>query len=288
MRPDEHDPARLAPPGSWPDWSESNVRNVSTEMPRRNNRPAGFEPLDLTSEQIVPRSAPRPTPIGQPDPNWRAKRDARISAQRMAERRQHDARINGGIDWSVCLVPGCGEELLLWGRPEYPARARDHKVNLPLCSTHLAVAYNRATAIADVNWEVTVEAHARFMERRDALEKSLREDEKKRHIQRTTGEIYYVRLNGLIKVGWSRQLHDRLRAYGPDVEVLAHYPATRDDETNLHRQLTPFRAKGREWYRDCPALHDFVAEAVSKWGKPTASAWWSEPKEVIKHRKRSA
>jgi hypothetical protein len=50
--------------------------------------------------------------------------------------------------------------------------------------------------------------------------------------------------------------------------VLALYPGSRDDETNLHRQLRPARALGREWYEDGDILADFVAVALEQHGPP--------------------
>lgn len=103
------------------------------------------------------------------------------------------------------------------------------------------------------------------------------------------GQIYFLRLNGLIKVGWSSDLVGRLKAYGPDVVVLCHYPASRQDETLMHRQLRPYLAKGREWYEDCQLIADVVNRMVSQYGKPHLTAYWTEPKaDPIKKRKRSA
>lgn len=158
-------------------------------------------------------------------------------------------------------------------------------MELPLCFDHMAVAYNQAKAGADD--PLMVDAVAQVVERREQREAGERDAGKAKWLANKDGDIYYVRLNGLVKVGWTRSLADRLRAYGPNVEVLCHYPATYDDETHLHRQLDPFRAKGREWYRDCAALHDFVARAIAEHGAPTESAAWSEPKDKVKRRKRA-
>lgn len=243
-------------------------------MPRRNRRPKEFEPLDVTPVDIPPApSRTRAMTSGEiAKARWR--RD-----EERAER-QKAARIAGAIDWSVCLVPGCGKELRAYGRLDHDKpEHRDHTRYLPLCYVHLSTAYVQANYKRDD--PLLVEATTQVLERQQAQALTEKETEQRQWLARKNGEIYYVRLNGLIKVGWSRLLDQRLRAYGPDVEVLCHYEATRDDETYLHRQLKPALAKGREWYHDGPLIRDFIAKAIDQHGPPSAYAWWSEPKQIV-------
>lgn len=241
-------------------------------MPRRHNRAEqSYEPLDLTPADIVAQQkADRKRPHSE---RIRTARESR--AERV--RRQEDARINKGIDWSICLVPGCGEERTLHERATFAPNDRDHHTSLPLCYWHLAVAHQQV--IRSAGDELLVIASARVLEWKAEEREQLTVASQQAWKEKRDGHIYYVRLNGLIKAGWTRDLYDRLRHYGPDVEILAHYPATRDDETHLHRQLRPFLAKGREWYEDCKALADFVAKAVEQHGPPTVKPEWSQPKQ---------
>lgn len=98
----------------------------------------------------------------------------------------------------------------------------------------------------------------------------------------STGQIYYVQLDGIIKVGWTTILAERIRSYGPKAVLLANYPGTRADETALHRQLAPVRFKGREWYSDGPIIRDFIARAIEQHGPPRFDSLnWTEPKTVV-------
>lgn len=86
--------------------------------------------------------------------------------------------------------------------------------------------------------------------RRDDIRAACREAEKAETRKAVTsldaqGEIYYAKVGALIKVGWTSDLYQRMKSYGPEAELLACYPATRRDESHLHRNLTPSRAKGR-------------------------------------------
>lgn len=103
-----------------------------------------------------------------------------------------------------------------------------------------------------------------------------------------TGSCTSLRINDLVKVGWTKNLHRRLKEYGAGAEMLCHYPATRNDETTLHRQLRSVLAKGREWYHDGDVIRLFVRQAIERHGPPTIiAADWTEPrKDVIKLRRR--
>lgn len=120
-------------------------------------------------------------------------------------------------------------------------------------------------------------------ERREHLRSEAR---KKRSVERrkpsAAGQIYFVLVDGLIKVGWTSKLADRIRAYGPKAVLLAHYPGSRSDETALHKQLTPARSHGREWYHDGDVVRLFVTEALAKHGPPRFdSIAWTEPKQTV-------
>lgn len=116
-------------------------------------------------------------------------------------------------------------------------------------------------------------------EGREFYRSEMRAKRKKTRLQPSAvGEIYFVRTGGLIKVGWTTKLYDRVRSYGPDAVLLAHYKATRADEAALHRQLAPARYKGREWYTETDVIKAFVAEALERHGAPLFSdTGWREP-----------
>lgn len=120
----------------------------------------------------------------------------------------------------------------------------------------------------------------------EGRESTRAESRKKRTVEKrkpsAMGQIYFVLVDGLIKVGWTASLADRVRAYGPKATLLVNYPATRADETALHKQLTPARAHGREWYSDCGITRMFIDEALAKHGPPRFTAiGWTEPKQVV-------
>lgn len=230
------------------------------------------------AELVIPDLTQPLPPAKQPDYRETTREQRERTARRHDElaQRQKAARINDGIDWNICLVPMCGTALHAHAET---STEHDHTQRLPLCLEHLAVAHAQSSRLND---PIMIGAVATFMERRQALANSTIEKDKREFMARTDGTIYFIRLNGLIKVGWSRAVGQRLASYGPQVEVLAVMPGTRADETNLHRHLRPARAIGREWYEDGPILADYVADVLKRHGPPPAfKSQMTKPKQVV-------
>lgn len=249
-------------------------------MGRRNRRVETFAPLDLTPSDLN-------TPPHS-EAQWAVRHARNRESDRGRSERQQRARINRGIDWSSCVIPGCGKSLRTHGASfGTPAiDRRDASLDLPMCYDHAAVVW-KALARSFVSDPKFIEAVADVNERlqqRESRELEERKASKRANI--THGDIYFVRVGGLVKVGWTRDLWARLKSYGAAAELLVTYPGSRDDETNLHRQLRPALAKGREWYHDGDVIAHFINEALAKYGMPpTFESLWTEPKRVVAGKK---
>lgn len=71
------------------------------------------------------------------------------------------------------------------------------------------------------------------------------------------GWVYFIRVDGLIKIGWSSYPRQRFKQLRP-TEVLHWLPGTMEDEQQLHRGFRHLRAKGREYYRPDKELLHFI------------------------------
>lgn len=164
-----------------------------------------------------------------------------------------------------CLIPRCKRAGEVWiGRDGY------------VCEYHADNVWRRVE-------QRDTEGCDRFIPGAEARDYERADGRARRAVSKrkpsATGEIYFVRVDDLVKVGWTTKLADRVRAYGPKAELLAHYPGTRADETALHQQLAPARFRGREWYSDTDIIRAFVAETVATHGPPRFDRIpWSEPK----------
>lgn len=89
---------------------------------------------------------------------------------------------------------------------------------------------------------------------------------------RDQGYIYYLRVGEHIKIGFARNLEQRLASYPPDTDLLAVEPGTMRDEADRHRNFKAFRASGREWYEPRRILMDHIATVA----KNKRHTWWDD------------
>jgi hypothetical protein len=109
-----------------------------------------------------------------------------------------------------CCWPGC-----IFGA--------DRNLQLPMCRGH---ARHTHTAFATVLNREQADLDARIAAQRQEAVK-----ERELH-----AVIYYAKIGGHIKIGWTSRLDQRMRAYPPNTELLAVHPGTRADEKKLHHR----------------------------------------------------
>lgn len=218
------------------------------------------------------------------DAEQQARLNAAIGRRRRRTEERIDSRVQAHFDavgWETCMVPECGDKARNGSLNSYRPAPRDASQHLPLCTRHLVMVAASASA-AWVNPDV-VEARQTLARKvvAEQVERERKADLLHESNGAEQGQIYFVRLNGMVKVGWSSKLRSRLKSYGASAEVLVHYPASRQEETDLHRNLRPYLAKGREWYQDCQLVTDMVASLVKRYGEPTLLPYWTEPKPDV-------
>lgn len=72
------------------------------------------------------------------------------------------------------------------------------------------------------------------------------------------GVVYYLYLDGLIKIGHTTHLPTRLNSYPPQTQLLASEPGTLADEKRCHAQFAAQLAARKEWFTPCAELWDHV------------------------------
>lgn len=161
--------------------------------------------------------------------------------------------------------------LCAWRRCEYAASD-----GLPVCFRHAMEIHDHVRTVSESlppPKPLTPEQKARAI--------TLMDD--KRAAKRMLwGQIYYIRLNDVIKIGWTSCLNDRLISYHPGAILLAHHSGTRADERDLHRSFKPLRVHGREWYRgDAQIILDHIAKVIAENGEPKIEYEMSRPKGQV-------
>lgn len=75
----------------------------------------------------------------------------------------------------------------------------------------------------------------------------------------TGGAVYYLLMDGLIKIGHTVDLRRRMMSYPPNAKYLAHELGTTATERMRHRQFGAYLKMGREWFIDCEAIRHHIA-----------------------------
>lgn len=87
------------------------------------------------------------------------------------------------------------------------------------------------------------------------------------------GFVYYIRIDDLIKIGYARDIAQRMRAYPPSAELLAAHPGTEQLEREIHCDMKAFLRRGREWFEPHERVMERVAEVRMRFGDPSAMAY---------------
>lgn len=99
----------------------------------------------------------------------------------------------------------------------------------------------------------------------------------------TDGWVYYIRINGRIKIGYTANLRQRSRNYPPGSELLAVEPGTRELEAKRHREFSRHLAEGREWFAESEALTEHIEATRTAHGAPQSWMHAYTKHEGIKH-----
>lgn len=94
----------------------------------------------------------------------------------------------------------------------------------------------------------------------------------KRKAQNLLGEVLYAALlpDGLVKIGWTKHLSNRLYRLGRGTTLLAFSRGDFEDEQAVHHSLASSVDHGREYYR----VTDEVIALVNDWRSAIALPAW--------------
>lgn len=129
-----------------------------------------------------------------------------------------------------------------WGQCQSP---RDENLNTPLCTRHAIKTYREVSdymkAVPDGLMRL-LGSDPRRMADRTPKPVTARQG-----FGTKPGTIYFARSGDLIKIGFTTNLRQRLKALGVD-HVLATTSGTMQDEKALHHRFGPHWVEG-EWFR---------------------------------------
>jgi hypothetical protein len=153
-----------------------------------------------------------------------------------------DHTSNGVMRHSTIALPGETRRHLWICNMEHCSREASDRVGIALCERHL----EKAWAAYQVVMGATV-PDAKPDAKRDVKSLDAR------------GTVYVVRVQDMIKIGWTSDPKTRMRDLKAD--AILHYQAgTRRDEYKLQGQCMDHLVKGREWFDTSPAMIQFVKD----------------------------
>lgn len=117
--------------------------------------------------------------------------------------------------------------------------------------------------------EISVAQRVAHHAKTDQAKRERKASERMRAISNEPGWVYYVRQGDLIKIGYTDNIKQRMRAYAPTGELLAVHPGTLETEKDMHRKFAVALDQGREWFRQRPELMAHIAETVNQFGDPS-------------------
>lgn len=194
-------------------------------------------------------------------------RKEQIAAYNAENRRRR--RVDRSVaDTTTCQLPKC------------------ERPTITLAGDSLGICYIHAADIA-VYWDIQMEDFRVKLARVDRIEKQAARDrlETARFEQRlnSPGYIYYLLVGDRIKIGFTLDVRQRLRAYPPGTPLLAMHPGTKQLEKELHQQFAGARAAGREWFIDAPEIREHIKTVIEQFGEPDRARYeWRD-----QHRRRN-
>ena len=122
--------------------------------------------------------------------------------------------------------------------------SRSLKVDQPICDSHLASIYR---SVSDLFKDL--DRHSDDVVSDSQL--------RRRNPYAEVGVVYFMRFGDRVKIGFTTNLRDRLRAV-PNDELLGSMPGSRHTERKTHSHFAHLRIKG-EWFSMGDDLLEFIA-----------------------------
>jgi len=147
------------------------------------------------------------------------------TAQREARRAERRQRVRR----RPCCIPDCQATVL-------------RSAPFPLCTSHMVKVWELVEGRSDLPTSAPTEVA-------DAQRHAAAVKERKTTREANRGWLYVLDTrNGLVKIGWTKDIDRRLSQYPPTFGLVIAIPGTRTEERDIHRSLANSKVSGREWY----------------------------------------
>lgn len=139
---------------------------------------------------------------------------------------------------------------------------------LPICNEHIMLITDQRTAAGIPEFAIKkILVRKGEVEQREKVQQRLR----RTAAGSTPGWVYYARIGGLIKIGFTESLAQRIASYPPNTELLAAHPGTPTLEREMHLRFSELRSRGREWFRPATVLEQHIQNVREQFGDPAGA-----------------
>lgn len=143
-----------------------------------------------------------------------------------------------------------------------------------LCEDHAMQVFDQIIAYKGYDYMLaragSIKAAMQF--EKDRINERVARIERERKERETQqGWVYYIKMDDLIKIGFTKNVWIRTKAYPPTAEFLAAHPGTRAVERTMHHKFAHLLAEGREWFRSGDDLTKHIESVLEQFPKQPIS-----------------
>lgn len=134
-------------------------------------------------------------------------------------------------------------------------------LNFPICAKHAIALYLDIESLIESNDQNDIVRTMMVLDEMDAQERKRQRKTKPASITATKfyePVVYYLLIDGLVKIGYTQDFHQRIRAYPPPAQLLATEAGGEELEKSRHRDFSDYLAMGREWFHPGPKLRAHI------------------------------
>jgi hypothetical protein len=140
--------------------------------------------------------------------------------------------------------------------PRCPKPVSDLYTEVPMCGAHAEVVHHQVEITKTPTGSIDYRHHKRSQDK--------------------PGHIYYLVIDGHIKIGYASKLQGRLTAYPPHSMLLGHHPGTMRQELELHATFAAHRSGGNEWYEQAEQIMAHIMRIQLSIEPITLKQWIAE------------
>lgn len=159
------------------------------------------------------------------------------------------------------LEPGSQRCTIQGRRHSFCDRPAVKVLNRSICAKHAIALYLDIESLIEANDQNDIVRTMMVLDELDTRERKRERQARPTSITATPFYepiVYYLLIDGLVKIGYTQDFHQRIRAYPPTAQLLATESGSVELEKSRHQDFADYLAMGREWFHPGPKLRAHI------------------------------